>query len=100
MSWTGQAKLRRQTIGSVVNKQGKGNPQVFDVPNIGYLSDVEISTILSFQLGTAPASAADAFAPYSGGMDRVTLYVNSIGNLIDVSGEMLAVITAIDDHYR
>jgi hypothetical protein len=100
MSWTGQAKLRRQTIGALPNKQGKGNPQTFDVPNIGYLSDIEISTILTSQLGVAAASAADPFAQYSGGMDRVTLYVNSIGNLIDVSGEMLAVITAIDDNYR
>lgn len=100
MSWTGQAKLRRQTIGSVANKQGKGNPQFFDLPNIGYLSDVEIATQLAFQFGVAAATSADAFAAGQGGIDRVTLFVNSIGNLCDVDGFMLAVITAIDDQYR
>src|SRR3974390_2526227 len=99
MTWTQQAQVRQQTIGSITNDQGKKIPRALVLPLVGYLDSLSLDTQLAFQFGTAAASSADAFAPYNGNMQRITIFVNSIGNLFDCSGFMTGIITAINDSY-
>lgn len=99
MTWTQQAKKREQTVGSILSDTGTLTPRTFVVPQVGYLDRLNLAEALTFQLGTAAAASADGFAAAGGNLRRITLFVNSIGNLFDCSGFMTGIIDAIDNNY-
>lgn len=99
MPWNGQALKRRQTMGNVINDGGNNVPRPFDLPEVGYLQSLHLSQEVKGQFSVAP-TGVDAFATVGGGLSRVTLFVNSIGNLHDTDGFMLSVITALDRQYK
>lgn len=100
MSWLGQARKRNQRIGSIVNDQGDLVPRRLDLRNAGYLDRLKLYQRYTFQHGTAAAAAADYFAEYGGMMQRITLISNSVGMLYDLSGEMGAIVSALDMGYE
>lgn len=98
-TWLGQAKFRSQTMGSISADVGQNIPRPFDLPQIGYVESLDLSVLLTFTFSAAPTQL-DAFGVASGSLARVTVFVNSIGNLCDVSGMSLAYISAIEFAYR
>lgn len=98
-TWLGQAKFRSQTMGAITADAGQNIPRPFDLPQIGYLESLDLSTLLTFTFSTAP-TGLDAFGAVAASLARVTVFVNSIGNLCDVSGFSLGFISAIEFAYR
>ena len=98
-TWLGQAKIRSQTMGVIASDTGLQVPKPFDIPQVGYLESLDLSTFLTFTFSGAP-SGVDAFGPMQADLQRVTVFVNSIGNLCDVSGFSLAYISAMEFAYR
>jgi hypothetical protein len=86
-------------MGSIPADVGQGVPRPFDIPQVGYVESLDLSTLLTFTFSTAP-TGTDAMGALSGDLARVTVFVNSIGNLCDVSGFSLAYISAIEFAYR
>lgn len=100
MTWVQSAKKREQTIGSILSDTGTLAPRTQVIPQVGYLDRLNMSEALQFQFNTAAATSADAFAAVGGNLRRITLFVNSIGNLFDCSGFMAGIIDAIDNNYN
>lgn len=99
-TFIGQAKKRNQILGSIVNDQGANVPRRLDLRNAGYLDRLRLYQNYDFQFGVANPTAADAFGQAGGQVARATLQSNSVGLLYDTSGEMLKVISALDDVQR
>lgn len=96
MSWLGEAKKRNQRIGSIANDTGLNVPKRLDLRNAGYLDRLKLYQAYTFQMGVAAAASDDFFAQYGGMLNRVSVISNSVGMLTDVSGEVAAMISALD----
>lgn len=103
-TWVGQARRRDQTIGTIIGDTSGlgfgGAPQPFDLPNVGYVDLIKVIAQQSFTTGATTQAAPDLRGIYSGGISRLTIVVNSIGNLFDVDGDLAALISSIDSVYR
>ncbi len=103
MAWIGSAKYRNQRLGAIAYDQGLLIPRDLDLRNSGYLKRLRLTQTLqpltpTFASGTAPP-LFDFLGQYGGLIKRVTVRTNSVGVLFDCSGEMAAVISAIDGAY-
>jgi len=78
---------------------GQNVPRPFDIPQVGYAESFDLATLMSFTYSVAP-TGTDAFGPLTGQMARITVFVNSIGNLADLSGFSAAFVSAIEYAYR
>lgn len=99
MSWLGLARKRNQTLGSITYDNSSNIPKRLDLRNAGYLSGVRQYATLSGQYGTAGPTAGDQFGILGGYLNRMTITANSVGMLYDCSGEMAAIISAVDRDY-
>lgn len=99
MTWIGQARKRNQTLGLLAYDGGTLAPRRLDLRNAGYLSQLRITETLTGQYGTAGPTASDQFGILGGWVSRLTVISNSVGLLYDCSGEMAALIAAVDRDY-
>jgi hypothetical protein len=87
----------------VINYDG-GARQPIQLPSgllpTGFLNRIMVTQRINTIYGTAGPTAQDAFAPYAGGIDRIEVLPSTLGPIFSTSGEMAAVIDAIDNQYN
>jgi hypothetical protein len=99
MTWIGQARKRNQTLGLIAYDGGTLAPRRLDLRNAGYLNNIRVTETLNGQYGTAGPTASDQFGILGGYIARLTVISNSVGMLFDTTGEMAALIAAVDRDY-
>lgn len=100
MSFNEVARYRQQNIGSVAYDGGLQIPQRILLRNSGYLEDLLLIHNISSTWATAGPTGDDAFGEWCGAIQRLTLRLNAIGDVYDVSGFMAAVIGALERNER
>lgn len=98
--WNNAAKYRQQHLGRIPYDGGLNQPQLINLRNAGYLERIQLYHQLSGQYSSAGPSAVDPFGTYCGAINRITLRVNSIGELFDVSGFGASIVSFLENQYR
>jgi hypothetical protein len=95
-----EARQRFIDLGLIAYDGGSRSPNTKDTRATGYLSRIRAVCRLSGSVGVANTASADAFGALAGPVDRVQLRTLTVSNIIDLSGEMAAVMTFLDNWYR
>ena len=97
-----RARRRSQPIGNIPydNPAQLGPVRPLRLRNAGYLQRLILTHRLAGQYGVAAPTAVDPFGNIGGGLGFVTVRLGAIGEVLNVTGEALAIISALDNQYR